>query len=39
MIRFHWLDSDGTIAKAFPVKETHTVKEVELKGNLVELTN
>jgi DNA (cytosine-5)-methyltransferase 1 len=34
-----WLDSDGTIAKAFPVKETNSVKEVELKGNLVELTN
>lgn len=34
-----WLDSDGTIAKAFPVKETNTAKEVELKGNLVELTN
>ena len=37
--KISWLDSDGTIAKAFPVKETHTVKEVELKGNLVELTN
>ena len=37
--KISWLDSDGTIAKAFPVKEIHTVKEVELKGNLVELTN
>ena len=37
--KISWLDSDGTIAKAFPVKETHTVKEIELKGNLVELTN
>jgi len=37
--KISWLDSDGTIAKAFPVKETHTVKEVELKGSLVELTN
>jgi DNA (cytosine-5)-methyltransferase 1 len=37
--KISWLDCDGTIAKAFPVKETHTVKEVELKGNLVELTN
>jgi DNA (cytosine-5)-methyltransferase 1 len=34
-----WLDRDGTIAKAFPVKETNSVKEVELKGDLVELTN
>ena len=37
--KISWLDCDGTIAKAFPVKETHTVKEVELKGSLVELTN
>jgi DNA (cytosine-5)-methyltransferase 1 len=37
--KISWLDSDGTIAKAFPVKETNSVKEVELKGNLVELTN
>lgn len=34
-----WLDRDGTIARAFPVKETNSVKEVELKGDLVELTN
>jgi len=37
--KISWLDSDGTIAKAFPVKETITVKEIELKGSLVELTN
>ena len=37
--KISWLDSDGTIAKAFPVKETNSVKEVELKGGLVELTN
>ena len=37
--KISWLDSDGTIAKAFPVKETNSVKEVELKGNLAELTN
>lgn len=37
--KISWLDSDGTIAKAFPVKEIHTVKEIKLKGNLVELTN
>jgi DNA (cytosine-5)-methyltransferase 1 len=34
-----WLDSDGTIAKTFPVKETNSVKEVDLKGDLIELTN
>ena len=37
--KISWLDSDGIIAVAFPVKETQKVKEVELKGNLVELTN
>jgi DNA (cytosine-5)-methyltransferase 1 len=37
--KISWLDSDGTIAKAFPVKETNSVKEVELNGDLVELTN
>ena len=37
--KISWLDSAGTIAKAFPIKETNSVKEVELKGNLVELTN
>ena len=37
--KISWLDRDGTIAKAFPVKETHTVEEFELKGNLIELTN
>ena len=34
-----WLDSDGTFAKAFPVKEIISFKELELKGNLVSLTN
>lgn len=37
--KISWLDSDGIIAKAFPVKETNSVKEVELKSDLVELTN
>ena len=37
--KISWLDSDGTIAKAFPVKEINSVKKVELKGDLVELTN
>ena len=36
--KISWLDSDGTIANAFPIKETISVKEVELKGNLVELS-
>ena len=26
--KISWLDSDGTIAKAFPVKETITVKKL-----------
>ena len=37
--KISWIDSDGTIAKAFPVMETNSFQEVELKGNLVELTN
>ena len=37
--KISWLDCDGTIAKAFPVKETNSYQEVELKGDLVELTN
>ena len=37
--KISWLDSDGTIAKAFPVKEINSVKEVELNGGLVELTD
>lgn len=37
--KISWLDSDGTLANAFPVKEINSIKEVELNGNLVELTN
>lgn len=37
--KISWLDCDGTIAKSFPVKESNSFQEVELKGNLVELTN
>jgi len=37
--KVEWLTKDGTIAKAFPVEETKTIQEVELKGDLVELTN
>lgn len=34
-----WLSEIGTIAKAFPVSEIKTLEEVELKGDLVEITN
>jgi DNA (cytosine-5)-methyltransferase 1 len=34
-----WLDKDGTIAKAFPVKEMNSVRDIELKGDVVEITN
>ena len=37
--KISWLDTDGTIAKAFPVREIKTVKEVKLKGDLLELSN
>lgn len=33
-----WLIEEGTIAKAFPVMKTNTIREVELNGDLVELT-
>jgi DNA (cytosine-5)-methyltransferase 1 len=34
-----WLTTDGTIAKAFPVNDIDFIREVELEGNLVDLTN
>ena len=34
-----WLTEEGTIAKAFPVAKNIKIQEVELKGNLVEITN
>ncbi len=34
-----WLTKEGTIAKAFPVNKTNSIQEVELNGDLVELTN
>ena len=37
--KISWLDSDGTIAKAFPVKEIKSIKEIEIIGNLVDLSN
>jgi DNA (cytosine-5)-methyltransferase 1 len=35
----NWLTTDGTIAKAFPVNDIDFIREVELDGNLVNLTN
>jgi len=37
--KIDWLTEEGTIANAFPVAKTNSIKEVELKGNLVEITN
>lgn len=34
-----WLSKKGTIAKAFPILEPNKLQEVELKGNLVEITD
>lgn len=34
-----WLTETGTIANAFPAAKANSVEEVELKGNLVEITN
>lgn len=36
--KLNWLIKEGTIANAFPVLETDKLNEVELKGNLVEIT-
>lgn len=35
----NWLINDGVIASAFPVKQNNRFQEIELKGNLVELTD
>lgn len=37
--KINWLTEEGTIAKAFPVAKVNTIQEVELKGDLVEITN
>ncbi len=37
--KIDWLTEEGTIAKAFPVSKTIALQEVELKGDLVTLTN
>ena len=34
-----WLTHTGTIAKAFPVSKTNTIQEIQLQGDLVEITN
>lgn len=34
-----WLTEDGTIASAFPVAKTNSIQEIELKGDLIEITN
>lgn len=38
-IKLDWLTENGTIAKAFPVKKTNTIQNIELHGDLVEITN
>ncbi len=37
--KINWLTEEGTISKAFPVVKTNSIQEVELKGDLVEITN
>ena len=37
--KIDWLTEEGTIATAFPVVKTDKIQEVELKGNLVEITD
>ena len=37
--KIDWLTKEGTIANAFPVKKINSIKEIELKGDLVEITN
>lgn len=34
-----WLTEEGTIANAFPIVKTTLIQEVELKGDLVEITD
>ena len=37
--KIDWLLEKGTIANALPVNKTSSIQEVELKGDLVEITN
>ena len=34
-----WLTEEGTIANAFPVTKTNVIQEVELKGDLIDITS
>lgn len=34
-----WLTEEGTIASAFPVNKTNSIKEIDLIGDLIEITN
>ena len=34
-----WLDSNGTIASAFPIEKIEQLKEVKIDGDLVQITN
>jgi DNA (cytosine-5)-methyltransferase 1 len=36
--KINWLTEEGTIAKAFPVSKVISIQEVELKGDLVDIT-
>lgn len=37
--KIDWLTKEGTIANAFPVNNINSIQEIELKGDLVEITN
>ena len=37
--KIDWLSEEGTIAKAFPILKPNNLQEIELKGNLVEITD
>ena len=37
--KIDWLTKEGTIANAFPVNNANSIQEIELKGDLVEITN
>lgn len=37
--KIDWLMEEGTIANAFPVAKTNSIQEIELRGDLVEITD
>lgn len=37
--KIDWLTKEGTMVNAFPVVKTKSIQEIELKGDLVEITN